>query len=241
MHLLPVSNIVTSTLVTSTHVTSTNQNLSITNENQENFEMQPMESHLQIDNVESMNTPTTMNPSNSSSQETIEMQPIKPLSRIINVKSINVSDVKIELAHAKNENINNENQGSIELQPIESISRRIDTQHKSSIDENVTDLHETSRMAGNQVSIVQSTNFLQFNNTRFNKNLINLTGLVLIIVIIIPIPYSLMYLIHTGYDVEVLYMMVYVLYCCLAVGLPSIYFIMNQKHLMIALNLLNIT
>ena len=179
-----------------------------------------MESNSQIENVESTMTTTTANP-----------------SRIINVKSINISDVKIELAHVTQEHIDKENQGSIELQPIESISRRIDTQPMSIRDENVTELCEVSfdspTIGENQV--VQSTNFIRFNNRRLNKNLINLTGLFLIIVLIIPIPFSLMYLIYTGNDVEIFYMMAYVLYCCLAVGMPSIYFMSNQKHLMIAL------
>ena len=92
-------------------------NLTPSNENQDSFEMQgPME--VQIDNIESINAPTTMNPSNNLNQDILENQPIKSLSRIINVKPINMSDVNFESQESF------EMQGQTEMQTdnIESIN-----------------------------------------------------------------------------------------------------------------------
>ena len=75
---------------------------------------------------------------------------------------------------------------------------------------------------------------LTLNNRKFNKNLISIGGLIFLFVmlVIILIP---SWLAHETKNAEKLYVLFFVLLCALPLGLPTIYFVLNPKHFLIAL------
>ena len=75
---------------------------------------------------------------------------------------------------------------------------------------------------------------ITLNNRKFNKNLISIGGLIflfaMLVLILIP-----SWLAHDTKNAEKLYVLFFVLLCALPVGLPTIYFVLNPKHLLISL------
>ena len=132
----------------------------------------------------------------------------------------------------------NENQENIEL---ETISRIIDEQSVNITDgENVPEIciepaHDLPVIIENQIPNIQATNPVRFNTNKFNKNLINITGLGILFGIIFIFIYAIRRSLHITNDVENVYMSVYILLCILPVGLPGMYFIFNPNHLTTAI------
>ena len=81
---------------------------------------------------------------------------------------------------------------------------------------------------------------LILNNVRFNENLISIYGISLLmgILILILIP---AWMAHSTKDPETLYVLFFVLLTAFPVGLPTIYFILNPKHFLIAVDVLPCT
>ena len=75
---------------------------------------------------------------------------------------------------------------------------------------------------------------ITLNNRKFNKNLISIGGLIflfaMLILILIP-----SWLAHDTKNAEKLYVLFFVLLCTLPLGLPTIYFVLNPRHLLISL------
>ena len=77
---------------------------------------------------------------------------------------------------------------------------------------------------------------VQFNNRKNNKNLISFTGVLVLFGItaaaIIPTSISAQYGLISA---EFIVMYFYILSCCLPVGLPTMYFMFEPKHLICVL------
>ena len=75
---------------------------------------------------------------------------------------------------------------------------------------------------------------ITLNNRKFNKNLISIGGLIflfaMLVLILIP-----SWLAHDTKNAEKLYVLFFVLLCILPLGLPTIYFVLNPRHLLISL------
>ena len=75
---------------------------------------------------------------------------------------------------------------------------------------------------------------ITLNNRKFNKNLISIGGLIflfaMLVLILIP-----SWLAHDTKNAEKLYVLFFVLLCTLPLGLPTIYFVLNPRHLLISL------
>ena len=74
---------------------------------------------------------------------------------------------------------------------------------------------------------------VQFNNRKNNKNLISFTGVLvlfgIIVAAIIPTIASAQYGLISA---EYILIYLYILSCCLPVGLPTMYFMFEPKHFM---------
>ena len=72
---------------------------------------------------------------------------------------------------------------------------------------------------------------VQFNNRKYNKNLISFTGVLvlfgIIVALFIPTIVSAQY---GSISAEFIVMYFYILSCCLPVGLPTMYFMFEPKH-----------
>ena len=131
---------------------STNRWNLTNNEIQDNIELEVIEHNS---NVEPINMPTTRT-INNENQENFELE-----SR---GRSLSM----------------NENQENIELQ---TISRIIDEQPENVPEISIELAHDLpAAIVENQIPNIQTTNPVRFNNNKFNKNLINNTGLVLLLI-----------------------------------------------------------
>ena len=96
----------------------------------------------------------------------------------------------------------------------------------------------------NQLNIVdvenleseQTTEILYFNNRTFNPNLISSAGLALFVVIIFIVCPFFLWNLRFADDFESFVFQTHIYYC-LPIALPIVYFIVNPKHLILALKI----
>ena len=136
----------------------------------------------------------------------IEMETFHTNSRIINVQPIQQSQISNENENYENRNENgNENTISVQL--------------------------SNSPSHGTSIPTIEQNNppGLQINNCKYNKNLISFTGVfvfVTILYLFIIITYMSN---HMSADATAFYL--YVCFCLVSIGLPTIYFVYHPRHL----------
>ena len=100
--------------------------------------------------------------------------------------------------------------------------------------ENITEENLTTRNLFIHSTKKDTLDGITLNNRKFNKNLISIGGLIflfaMLVLILIP-----SWLAHDTKNAENLYVLFFVLLCALPLGLPTIYFVLNPKHLLISL------
>ena len=160
-------------------------------------------------------------------RETFELQPILSSSRIINVAPINVENRELQL------NVNN-------FQPNDQVQ----TNNSPIGPENTIRLQPSNPVImltlQNSVSnqMIPPMPLSAFNTNKYNKNLISLTGSIFLLVTLVSVGFICSWNLHNANDVSTFVFLWYVLDCCFSVGLPTLYFISNPKHLIIAVQYL---
>ena len=151
-------------------------------------------------------------PNNHSNQETFELRPIigNISSNTFNIVPFNVPNYNQDILDGISRDLEQENI------PEENLPTRNSSIHS-------TKLHTLSTLDG-----------ITLNNRKFNKNLISISGLIflfaMLVLILIP-----SWLAHDTKNAEKLYVIFFVLLCALPLGLPTIYFVLNPRHLLSAL------
>ena len=160
-------------------------------------------------------------------RETFELQPINSGSRIINVAPINVENRELQL------NVNN-------FQPNDQVQ----TNNSPIGPENTIRLQPSNPVImltlQNSVSnqMIPPMPLSAINTNKYNKNLISLTGSIFLLVTLVSVGFICSWNLHNSNDVSTFVFLWYVLDCCFSVGLPTLYFILNPKHLIIAVQYL---
>ena len=173
---------------------------------------------------------------------------IKKISDRKSVLPINVPTISAQIAEkiptrCRN---NEQQQETFELQPVQCHSRIIHVAPIHSEEQNVESLENSDTIQpigisefidDNQESedtpVVPVQN-LCFNNIKFNPDLIGSAGLTLLAVIIFIVLYFFreMFLFEDDYESFIFKTH---LYYCLPIALPTIYFVVNPKHLITAM------
>ena len=100
--------------------------------------------------------------------------------------------------------------------------------------ENITEENLPTRNLSIHSTKLDTLVGITLNNRKFNKNLISIGGLIflfaMLVLILIP-----SWLAHDTKNAEKLYVLFFVLLCTLPLGLPTIYFVLNPRHLLISL------
>ena len=150
-------------------------------------------------------------PNKRSNQETFELQPIirNNPSNTFNIVPLNVPNY--------NQDIPDGNRCSRVLEQ-----------------ENITEENLPTRNLSIHSTKLDTLDGITLNNRKFNKNLISIGGLIflfaMLVLILIP-----SWLAHDTKNAEKLYVLFFVLLCILPLGLPTIYFVLNPRHLLISL------
>jgi hypothetical protein len=105
-------------------------------------------------------------------------------------------------------------------------------------------IHMNLPIENNQINIVdvenleseQTPEILYFNNRTFNPNLISSAGLALLFVIIFIVCPFFLWNLRYADDFESFVFQTHIYYC-LPIALPIVYFIVNPKHLILALKI----
>ena len=150
-------------------------------------------------------------PNNQSNQEPSKLQPIirNNPSNTLNIVPLNVPsyDQDIPDGNGCSRNLEQENITEENLPPCN------------------LSIHSTK---------LNTLDGITLNNRKFNKNLISIGGLIflfaMLVLILIP-----SWLAHDTKNAEKLYVLFFVLLCTLPLGLPTIYFVLNPRHLLISL------
>ena len=135
-------------------------------------------------------------------------------SQIINVAQIHLEEESVESL----ENIN----------MIQPLNARIENNEPNRIDVENPESEETPEIPDQVV--------LFFNNHKFNQNLISSTGLTLLFVIILIVGPFFIWNLRFADDFESFVFQTHIYYC-LPIALPIVYFIVNPKHLILALKI----
>ena len=150
-------------------------------------------------------------PNKHSNQETFELQPIirNNPSNTFNIVPLNVPNY--------NQDIPDGNGCSRVLEQENITEENLPTPNLS--------IHSTK---------LDTLDGITLNNRKFNKNLISIGGLIflfaMLVLILIP-----SWLAHDTKNAEKLYVLFFVLLCTLPLGLPTIYFVLKPRHLLISL------
>ena len=143
---------------------------------------------------------------NRSNQETFELQPI--IRNTFNIVPLNVPNYNQDIPDGN---------GSRNLEQENITEENLPTCNLS--------IHSTK---------LNTLDGITLNNRKFNKNLISIGGLIflfaMLVLILIP-----SWLAHDTKNAEKLYILFFVLLCTLPLGLPTIYFVLNPRHLLISL------
>ena len=150
-------------------------------------------------------------PNKHSNQETFELQPIirNNPSNTFNIVPLNVPN------------------NSQDISDGNGCSRNLGQ-------ENITEENLQMRNLSIHSTTLNTLDGITLNNRKFNKNLISIGGLIflfaMLVLILIP-----SWLAHDTKNAEKLYVLFFVLLCTLPLGLPTIYFVLNPRHLLISL------
>ena len=163
---------------------------------------------------------------NTSNNEDFELQPIETISRNVNMIQINVPE---------------SNNPETDLVPNNMIilDDTLDEPNHHILNEFLFKFLKIGTATSSpQVSVALHQNCI-FNNQKFNKSMISIYGLMFLfgMVILILVPSWITYYMKDGEDPEMIYKLIYMLLCSLPVALPIIYFILNPKHFIIAVNM----
>ena len=94
--------------------------------------------------------------------------------------------------------------------------------------------NEASRYLNNQVPIQPSTNLLCLNTKRYNIDMIGYTGSMILSITISITSFFVAWNLHVTHDMNSFVISWYILNFCFSIGLPALYFILNPRHLKIA-------
>ena len=150
-------------------------------------------------------------PNKRSNQETFELQPIirNNPSNTFNIVPLNVPNYNQDIPDGNG------------------CSRVLEQ-------ENITEENLPTRNLSIHSTKLDTLDGITLNNRKFNKNLISIGGLIflfaMLVLILIP-----SWLAHDTKNAEKLYVLFFVLLCTLPLGLPTIYFVLNPRHLLISL------
>ena len=138
----------------------------------------------------------------------------------------------------------NDSPETLELQPIPCSSRIINVApvnvESDEIPRNEThprarDIsNDLTNPPNNPVSIPSSMQVLCLNNNKHNRNLVSFSGSICLSITIVAIVFIISWNVHENGDVENFILPWYIVNFCLSVGLPILYFTMNPRHLIIA-------
>ena len=145
-------------------------------------------------------------PNNQSNQETFELQPI----------------------------IRNNPSNTFNIAPLNVPSPDGNGCSRNLEQENITEENLPTCNLSIHSTKLNTLDGITLNNRKFNKNLISIGGLIflfaMLVLILIP-----SWLAHDTKNAEKLYVLFFVLLCALPLGLPTIYFVLNPRHLLISL------
>ena len=144
-------------------------------------------------------------------QDTFELQAVQSHSKIINVAPIHLEEQRVESL----ENID----------MIQSIDLAIENSEFNKTDVENPESQETPEVPDQKVF---------FNNQKFNQSLIGFAGLTLLFVIIFTVGPFFDWHFRFADNFESIVFKVH-LYYCLPIILPTVYFMMNPKHLIMAM------
>ena len=147
---------------------------------------------------------------NEQRQETFELQPVQSHSRTIHVAPIHSEEQSVESL-----------ENSDTIQPI-GVFEFIDS-----------GIHSGFIPESEETPVVPVQNFC-LNNIKFNPDLIGSAGLTILFVIILIVFYFYVGQIVFADDYETFVLLQH-LYYCFPIALPTIYFVVNPKHLITAL------
>ena len=149
--------------------------------------------------------------SNEEEQDEFELQ---SHSRIINVAQIHLEEESVEsLAN---------------IDMVQSLKVPIENNQPNGIDVENPKSEENPKISDQAV--------LCFNNRKFNPNLISSAGLALFVVIIFIVCPFFLWNLRFADDFESFVFQTHIYYC-LPIALPIVYFIVNPKHLILALKI----
>ena len=149
----------------------------------------------------------------SSEEEQDEFE-LQSHSQIINVAQIHLEEESVESL----ENID----------MVQSLNVPIENNQPNGIDVQNPESEENPKMSDQAV--------LCFNNRKFNPNLISSAGLALLFVIIFIVCPFFLWNLRFADDFESFVFQTHIYYC-LPIALPIVYFIVNPKHLILALKI----
>ena len=172
---------------------------------------------------------------------------IKKISYRKSVLPINVPTISAQIAERMPTRCRNneQRQETFELQPVQSHSRIIHVAPIHSEEQSVESLENSETIPvqpigvfefiheSEETPVVPVQNFC-LNNIKFNPDLIGSAGLTILFVIILIVFYFYVGQIVFADDYETFVLLQH-LYYCFPIALPTIYFVVNPKHLITAL------
>ena len=174
---------------------------------------------------------------------------IKKISYRKSVLPINVPTISAQIAErfpTRCSRNNEQQQETFELQPVQSHSRTIHVAPIHSEEQSVESLENSdtiqpigvfefidSGIDSGLTPVVPVQNFC-LNNIKFNPDLIGSAGLTILVVIILIVFHFFVGQIVFADDYETFVLLQH-LYYCFPIALPTIYFVVNPKHLITAL------
>ena len=165
---------------------------------------------------------------------------IKKISSKESVRPINVPTISAQVIESIHRSRNDEQQDTFELHAVQSSSRiinvapihleeqrfeRVESNEFNSIDAENPESEETPEVPDQVVF---------FNNQKFNQSLIGFAGLTLLFVIVFTVGPIFDWHFRFADDFESVVFKAH-MYYCLPTALPTVYFIMNPKHLIISM------
>ena len=150
------------------------------------------------------------------------------IGKIINPPPTPEESIQMETFHSKAR--------IIHIEPINVIYED-DIENKSNDRKSCVSVNDFINNSEQVTNPIQKTPMnLMFNTSKYNKNLINSTGIILIAVMLIIIVYFPFASAMGWIGQRERNVYIWVLYCCIPVLLPTIYFMHQPKHLIKVLN-----
>ena len=194
---------------------------------QENLELQPIASISRSINVAPINVEINEVPSNNCEIRTTSRSPVQPTSQQNSLQFSQIPNTLHEspepLEHLQ-ENISR----MINVAPINVVSYSISDPQTIQVS------NEASGCLNNQVPMQPPTNLLCLNTNRYNRNMIGYTGSMILSITISILAFFVAWNLHVTHDMNSFVISWYILNFCFSIGLPALYFILNPRHLKIA-------